>query len=81
MLEAGCWPLLATITRTTGNNWRSSSLNVTGQLTTRYFSNCSYLIHFRWRMLETRVKVKRQGHAVTNVPAEWFDYFHGGCKP
>ena len=41
----------------------------------------SLLFVIRWRMLETRVKVKRRGHAVANVPAQWFDYFHGGCSP
>ena len=39
------------------------------------------LFVIRWRMLETSVKVKRRGHAMANVPAQWFDYFHGGCSP
>ena len=32
-----------------------------------------------WEVLETKMKVKRQAHAVTNVPHTWFDYFIDGC--
>ena len=33
-----------------------------------------------WEVLETKVKVKRQAHTVTNVPHTWFDYFLDGCE-
>ena len=32
-----------------------------------------------WELLETKMRVKRQAHAVTNVPHTWFDYFNDGC--
>ena len=33
-----------------------------------------------WEVLETEMKVKRQTHAVANVPSAWFDYFYDGCR-
>ena len=33
-----------------------------------------------WEVLETEIKVKRQTHAVANVPHTWFDYFYDGCQ-
>lgn len=33
----------------------------------------------QWKILETKLKVKRQAHAVANVPHTWFNYFNGGC--
>ena len=33
-----------------------------------------------WEVLENEMKVKRQAHAVANVPHTWFDYFYDGCQ-
>ena len=33
-----------------------------------------------WNVLETKMKAKRQTHALANVPHMWFDYFYGGCQ-